>query len=113
MTVAKYEIPAGMLAWIADVPSVVLHKGVYVNTADSFASFPADESLCAFCDGCRDVTCGTCEGDGALVAKTPTPVWDEDDQTHYDEYEETRCPDCKDGSVRCPQSRTRWCHDYG
>ena len=110
MTAAKYEIPPGMLTWIADVPSVVVHKGVYVNTADSFTSFPAEESLCAICDGCRQVTCATCEGQGVLVGTVG--VWNDLDQTSYDEDVETRCPaKCKDGSVRCPQSRSRWCHD--
>jgi hypothetical protein len=108
-TTPQYKIPADMLAWVTDVPSVVVYRGVYVNTADSYTSYPPDESLCALCDGCRKVTCATCDGQGALVATER--VWDEDDQTYYDEDVESQCPRCGGGSLRCPQSRARWCHD--
>jgi hypothetical protein len=111
MVNAKYQIPAELLVKLTTWKGVVLHRGVYVDVSIKGVEGP-DGAFCAICDGDREYGCLVCEGQGALVSKTPVQVWSEDDGVYYDEYPEIRCPArCRDGYVRCPQARARWCHE--
>jgi len=88
-----YEIPSQLLATITDLPGVVLHEGIWVDTEVCGQTFAPEDALCAFCDGSREVSCPTCDQMGGLEGGE-------------------KCPTCTGtGNVRCPQARSRRTHE--
>ncbi len=87
MKTAKYKIPAELIPRTKD-DGVVLHEGIYVDTIVCRKFYEPADSLCAFCDGGRLVTCAACEGDGE------------------------ECTTCSEtGYTKCPQSEAWWTHE--